>query len=410
MRIFWMMVLCALAVHGQNRQAYVIDRTTATVYVVDILPAPDYGAIIGSLNISAHGASPWQMAFTPDGSYAYIGNTASSNVTVLQTTSGAPSFVTTVGVGSVPYQIAFAPSGTSAFVCNNLDSTVTVLNTSNPASPSSIHTINVATDGGSGPIGICVNNTGSQILVACQNGSVLFYSASSPWNHLQTITLSTIDYFISTNSNQTTAYIPAGNNVVFVDLNSRTQVATFSPAGAISGNAAIAISPDNSTGWTYNSGKTSMYLFDALTGAQLSPGQFSLSIEPFGLVFSPDGSVVYATNDTNGAVDVYSSSNPFSKVGSISGFTASDFLGTIVIKPNPSSTSEAAALASAQIATQQNINNFESSLQNIQNQAMQVGILNIANGTYADTVTPSIIDASTPFVNLVPIIPVWCGQ
>jgi DNA-binding beta-propeller fold protein YncE len=417
MKYCWILLAWSAMVSAQNF-AYVVDSSNAVVYVVELLPAPDYGAVVGSIDILDFGASdPGFLAFTPDGTYAYVSNFGSADLTILKCTSPNPSFVANLSIGNQPKQITFTPSGQSAFACNQGDNTVSVLDTSNPASPSEIHRIDVTPDGGLVPEGICTNQSGSQILVSCSinGGPLLFYNASSPWNHLATLTPGLPSY-IATNSNRTTAYVTdvGDASVIFIDMASQTQTGSFSNA-MFSSNDTAAINPQNTVGAIYNPTGQTLYVFDALTGAEIGSTSVGPGNSLNGVAFSPDGSLIYVTNNFNSGIDVYSASNPFPLLGSISGFPYLQQLTSITIQPTPTpippnDALQAAILASAQTAAQQNINLVESAIQEIQNQTLQVGILNITNGTYADTVSPAIIDATTQFTNLIPIIPVWCGN
>ena len=77
----------------------------------------------GTLVLTAGTAS----AATPAGTYAYVTNTASATVSVVNT--GTNSVIATVPVGNEPVGIATDPGGTRVYVTNSSSNTVSVIDT-----------------------------------------------------------------------------------------------------------------------------------------------------------------------------------------------------------------------------------------------------------------------------------------
>jgi YVTN family beta-propeller protein len=99
---------------------------------------------------------PNGVAFLPDGSKAYVTNTASGTVSVVPVApaSGAPSAPSAqIPVGVEPYGLAMAPNGTRLYVSNARSSTVSVIDT---ATDAVIQTIAVGPE----PRGLAVTNDG----------------------------------------------------------------------------------------------------------------------------------------------------------------------------------------------------------------------------------------------------------
>ena len=67
------------------------------------------------------------MAVSPDGTRAYVTNTASNSVSVIDTATNT--VIATIGVGTDPPQVTVSPDGTRAYVTNTGSSTVSVINT-----------------------------------------------------------------------------------------------------------------------------------------------------------------------------------------------------------------------------------------------------------------------------------------
>jgi YVTN family beta-propeller protein len=68
------------------------------------------------------------VAFTPDGTRAYVSNYDGSSVSVINTASDEVTGYL-ISVGDGPSAVAFTPDGTRAYVTNNLAGSVSVINT-----------------------------------------------------------------------------------------------------------------------------------------------------------------------------------------------------------------------------------------------------------------------------------------
>ena len=86
------------------------------------------GSIESNLIIAATvtvGTNPWGVAITPNGSYAYVTNYSSANVSVIATATNT--VVATVTVGANPWGVAITPNGSYVYVANNGSSDVSVI-------------------------------------------------------------------------------------------------------------------------------------------------------------------------------------------------------------------------------------------------------------------------------------------
>ena len=84
--------------------AFVANTTSNTVSVIDTATTPP--SVVATVGV---GLLPLGVAGTPDGTHAYVANFGSSNVSVLDATTTPPSVVATIVVGSAPFGVAFAP-------------------------------------------------------------------------------------------------------------------------------------------------------------------------------------------------------------------------------------------------------------------------------------------------------------
>jgi YVTN family beta-propeller protein len=106
--------LGGLAVSPTAKQLYVTDQSKNTVAVVDIDPISRAATFVKQIAV---GYDPTQIAFSPDGSLAYVTNHGSDSVSVIATSSGK--VITTAyldPVARAPYAIAVSPTGNTIYL------------------------------------------------------------------------------------------------------------------------------------------------------------------------------------------------------------------------------------------------------------------------------------------------------
>ncbi|MEU9481809.1 YncE family protein [Streptomyces sp. NPDC048191] len=105
--------------------AYVTNSNSNGMSVVDV-PTLSVGATV------VVGHHPQEVAVTPDGDHAYIAideSLVSGNVAVVDLRQNPPSLTTTIPVGVFPQGVAISPDGGRAYVTNFVDGTVSVIDT-----------------------------------------------------------------------------------------------------------------------------------------------------------------------------------------------------------------------------------------------------------------------------------------
>lgn len=130
----------AIAIHPSGKFAYAVNQISNSVsgYTID----PLSGALSGiDLNGSASGTtiatrtSPFSIAITPDGQYAYVANAIETDSAIcasgcgsvstysVDTTTGALTPITSIAAGKTSYSVAVDPSGQYAYVANGAGGT-----------------------------------------------------------------------------------------------------------------------------------------------------------------------------------------------------------------------------------------------------------------------------------------------
>ena len=162
----------------------VVDTVVTDVVLVGIVGVVIINTATNSVtgSITSGITTPYGVAFSPSGTYAYVTNYGSANVVIINTATNSVTGSITSGF-SVPTGVSFSPSGTYAYVTNRGSENVVIINTATNSvtgsitsgffspygvaiSPSGTYAYvtncNIAC-GGSGPDNVLIINTGVQI-------------------------------------------------------------------------------------------------------------------------------------------------------------------------------------------------------------------------------------------------------
>ena len=85
------------------------------------------------------------IGITPSGTFAYVANDSTENVSVIDTSTNK--VVSIVPVGLTPRGVAITPDGAFAYVTNEADSTVSVINTATNAVVDTVRGVTLLPEG-----------------------------------------------------------------------------------------------------------------------------------------------------------------------------------------------------------------------------------------------------------------------
>jgi YVTN family beta-propeller protein len=146
----------AIAITPDGKHAYVTNSVSNNVSVIDTATNTVEAATL------AVGTNPTAVAVTPDGKHAYVANLGSNSVSVIDAASNT--VVATIPVGNAPDAVAVTPDGKHAYVANSNSNNVSVIDT---ASNGVVATVAV----GNGPFGVGITPDGKHAYVANPNSN-----------------------------------------------------------------------------------------------------------------------------------------------------------------------------------------------------------------------------------------------
>lgn len=252
------------------------------------------------------GTSPGGIAFTPDGTTAYVTNQRDDTISVIDTATST--VIHTIAVGDRPILVEFTPDGTRAYVTNAFGDTVSVID---KESNTVIATIPV----GEFPFGIAIGNTplgprayvANTGLVAPGNTvSVIDVDSNSPTYNMviDTITVGLVPIDVAITPDGLSVYVTnAGDNTVSI-IDTVTNTVTTVLAGIEPSGVGTGITPFGPRAYVENFTSNTITVFDTRNDTVITTIIKGVGIAPGDAAFTPDGRKVYVPNFLSGTISV----------------------------------------------------------------------------------------------------------
>jgi YVTN family beta-propeller protein len=224
--------------------------------------------------------------------YAYVANSGSNNVTVINTATGAV-VGAPITVGTTPSGVAINQASTLVYVANFGSNNVSVIST---ATNTVTSTFNVQTN----PAGVAFTPTGATVYVTNNgSGSVSVVNPkTTPPTVTKTIPVQTNPLGVAVTPNG--AYVYVVNNgsgsVSVISTLTNTVVTTISVGASPTW---VAISPDGSSAYVTNSSSNTVSVIQTANNTIVNT--INVSAGPAGAAVSPDGHWLYVANYNGGA-------------------------------------------------------------------------------------------------------------
>ena len=121
-------VIAVVPVASANRVAVAPDGARVYVTGMDevVVLSTATNAVIGTIPV---GTGPIGVAFTPDGTRAYVANSTASTLSVIDTATSAVTATIALPTGAQPSEVAVTPDGTRVYVTNFGGDSVSIVNT-----------------------------------------------------------------------------------------------------------------------------------------------------------------------------------------------------------------------------------------------------------------------------------------
>ncbi len=280
----------------------VIDTATNTVIDTD----PDQP---GSQNIVV-GTGPRGVAFSPDGTRAYVANLNSRSISIIDTATYT--VLANVDVAVSATAVAVSPDGSKLYVTDGGGDTVTVLGLANRApvvtAPPTVGTAAPDTGAVDGNLNVSDIDTLTYTLTTPPaKGTVVIHAdgtftyTPAPQSRLDAYTTPGPDVDSFSVAVSDGRHIPVTVTVEDIPI---AAAETLVLAVVTTGSSPyhVAVSPDGTRAYISNFGSDTVTVIDAATNAVVAT--ISVGLAPEGVAISPDGELVYVAIDRSNSVTV----------------------------------------------------------------------------------------------------------
>ena len=280
----------------------VIDTATNTVIDTD----PDQP---GSQNIVV-GTGPRGVAFSPDGTRAYVANLNSRSISIIDTATYT--VLANVDVAVSATAVAVSPDGSKLYVTDGGGDTVTVLGLANRApvvtAPPTVGTAAPDTGAVDGNLNVSDIDTLTYTLTTPPaKGTVVIHAdgtftyTPAPQSRLDAYTTPGADVDSFSVAVSDGRHIPVTVTVEDIPI---AAAETLVLAVVTTGSSPyhVAVSPDGTRAYISNFGSDTVTVIDTATNTVVAT--ISVGLAPDGVAISPDGELVYVAIDRSNSVTV----------------------------------------------------------------------------------------------------------
>src|SRR5947199_4207491 len=198
--------------------AFVAQNASNSVWVINTMT----GRVVAVIPVQF---SPFGIAITPNGAFAYVSNTGaicdlcpiaqSGSVSVINTATY--NVVATVPVGQYPAGVAVTPDGAFSYVANFNSNTVSVINTVT-------NTVTATVRVGTEPLFVAIAPNGAFAYVTDYASNDISVIQTSTNTVVATVAMASNPWGVAITPNGTLAYVtnPRSNNVSVIDIGQAT--------------------------------------------------------------------------------------------------------------------------------------------------------------------------------------------
>jgi S-layer protein (TIGR01567 family) len=270
--------------------AYITNTESNTVSVIDT----STNTVIATVNA---GSWPWGVAVNPMGTKVYVTNCNIDTVSIIDTATNTVKG--TVNVGTYPYGIAISPDGKKVYVANEYSNNVSVIDTAT-------NTVTATVNVGFGPHGVAFIPDGTKVYVTDYDDSALSTGNVSVINTTTNSVTATINVGrwprgIAVNPAGTKVYVANffSNTVSIIDTATDTITDTVNVGTHPYG---IAVTPDGTKVYIANTDINTVFVIDTATNTVTD--MVNVGFSPYGVAVTPDGTKVYVANLNSNTVSI----------------------------------------------------------------------------------------------------------
>lgn len=266
---------------GAAPYAYVANSGSNNVSVIDMAT----NTVTTSVNVEM---GPRGIAVNPAGTKLYVTNSGSNSISVIDTINNTVTGV--MGVGGYGEGVVVNPAGTKVYVTTL--GGFYVIDTANNTVTTGVNNI-----GGYYFRGVAVSPDGTRVYVASEDNNTVSVIDTITKNIIATVHIP-IPYGVAVNPAGTKVYVTTRQSGVFViDTATNSVIATVNGTEWSSFSRGIAVSPDGTRAYVTNYAGDNVSVIDTSINSVIS--SINVGSYPLGVAITPDGKRVYVANNGN---------------------------------------------------------------------------------------------------------------
>jgi len=305
--------------------AYIPNSGSNTVTVIDTVTTPP--GVVATVPVGTNPRGVASVVKTSE-TFTYVTNFGGEIVSVIRTFHDILTDkvvferVRDIRVGRNPYGIATDPAGTFAYVTNFADATVSKIDLGT-------NTVAATIPVGSNPIGIVVTPDGSKVYVVNNSSSSVSVINTADNTIITTVPVGINPFGAAVNPAGTFVYVTnSGANSLSIIKTADNSVTTKLDFH-LSAPSGVTVNPAGTVVYITNSVSNTLSFFDANSSTFPNPN-IAVGTNPLGVSTSVDGAHTFVVNNFDGTVSVIDNATNTEKLPRIKVGTAPYALGSFV--------------------------------------------------------------------------------
>jgi YVTN family beta-propeller protein len=286
MKLFTLSLVLALAgpsTAANLKRAYVTNTGSNTVSVIDTTT----NTVVATIAV---GNVPFDAAVAPNGKHVYVAN-GFGPLSVIDTTTNT--VTATIPVGRLPQFLAVAPDGHHVYVTNVADNTMSVIATAS-------NTVTATITVGAQPNGVAVTPDSARVYVVNTAGNDVAVIDAATNAVLTTVPVGSRPTDIAITPNGKHAYVTnLGDTVSVIETATNTVTATITVG---QGPVGVASTPDSKHVYVANANSNTVSVIDTSTNTVIAT--VAAGNAPIDVAVTADGHQAYVTNVNSNNVSV----------------------------------------------------------------------------------------------------------
>ncbi|MDO5838816.1 MAG: PKD domain-containing protein [Methanosarcina mazei] len=311
--------LMLIGTAGASTFAYITNSESDNISVIDVTS----NKVTATIPV---GSNPMGAVISPDGTKVYVANAHSNDVSIIDTATN--NVIATVPAGSSPQGVAVSPDGKQVYVTNMASSTLSVIDTTSNTVAGTVKT-------GKSPLGLALSPDGKKLYVTNNGEKTVSVIDTATKAVISTVSVGRSPKGIAVTPDGTKVYVANfdSRSISVIDTVTNSVIDTVKVKAAPSG---IAVKPEGTKAYVTNVDKYFNTVSVIDTGTNKITARIPVGPDPAGIAVTPDGKKVYVALSFCNTVSVIdTATNTVTATMNVgkNPYASGQFIGSIPVQP-----------------------------------------------------------------------------